>query len=85
MTAAALARRLAALEAKAPKPEDPNRLDWAAMSDEELYGHCVRHGLMTELEAERSLCRGDSLKLYNLDKRERERNRAADRVRHLLR
>jgi hypothetical protein len=66
MTAAALARRLAALEAKAPKPEDPNRLDYAAMSDEEMAGHGVRLGLMTEGEAERFLCRGDPVKLYRL-------------------
>ena len=66
MTAAALARRLAALEAKAPKPEDPNRPDYAAMSDAGLAGHCVRLGLMSEAGAERFLCRGDPVKLYRL-------------------
>jgi hypothetical protein len=70
MTAATIARRLAALEAKATKQEDPNRLDWAAMSDEELAGYCVRLGLMTEGEAERFLCRGDPVKMYRLNRRE---------------
>jgi hypothetical protein len=50
LTAAALARRLAALEAKAPKPEDPNRPDLSLLSEAELVAYALRVGAMTEDE-----------------------------------